>query len=200
MVRAGLFLKGFAMTANFDMGALVDWREAVVGDLLLFEVPVDGYRNVRFDMCADRFVSVHAIAGDKTWLVGCGEGRFDVAFSTNESVAICVFGDKDAVVFMRTHVATQVVGESGEASFTSIEPRPAGPSDEIRRLMLMMRLNAERREAQLRQEFDAKRWGLKPAGKPPGSGWSIGAAAAPPSHSPLGQSGSACESCNPRAG
>ena len=141
---------------QFNMGALVDWYEVGMGELIAFEVPSNGYRAVSFDIMADRFVSVMAIGSERAVLVGCGEGRFDVAFSAGENVAISVQGDPLSVVYLRTRIETQTVPQSQEGSFTTVEPRVAGPSDEVRRLMHIMAINGRQREAQIAEGYELR--------------------------------------------
>lgn len=142
---------------NFAIGALRDWRQLWIGQMMNLDIPANGYRQVMAELLTDRPVAVHAIGVEDSWLVAAGEGLITLKFSTDERVGLAVMGDPETVVYIRTHVETQVVPESDEPPFTTIEPRPAGPSDEIKRLMLAMRLNAERREAALREELDALR-------------------------------------------
>lgn len=157
--------------ANFNMGALVDWAPVAMGELMDFEVPSDGYRVVDFDLIADRFVTVHAVSvGDETWLVGCGDGLFSIRFSVAEPIGLAVMGDPEAVVYIRTRVKTQVVPESLDDSYTTIEPRPAGPSDEIKRMMYLMQLNQQRREQALLGELAALRQSSAQNTPPQGEG------------------------------
>lgn len=142
----------------FNLGGLQEWHPAIVGDLIDFDVPQDGFRAVRFDVIADRRVSAYAVTAEgTTWLLGVGDGQFSCRFTTADRVAISfACEDQDAVIFIRSPVDTQVIGESAEATFTTIEPRQAGPSDDIRRMMMIMQLNQQRREAALRAEFSAQ--------------------------------------------
>lgn len=142
---------------TFNIGALADWTVVAVGELLTFELPPNGYRRVEFDVIAENYVACRVLSAEDFWTVGAGDGQFSVRFSTSEPVSIAFFGDADAVVMIRTRVETQVVQESGEASFTTIEPRRPGPNDEMRRLMHLQRINAERREALLMRELQAIR-------------------------------------------
>lgn len=138
---------------NFNMGALRHWRSISTGELLDFDVQQSGPRSVAFDIIADAVVSVSVISTDDAWLVAYGSGELSVKFSTDVPCAVVVNGDPSANVFIRTFVQTQVVPESLDPSFTSIEPRRAGPSDEIRRLMHLQQLNARRREQVLLDEL-----------------------------------------------
>jgi len=141
---------------RFVMGGLADWEPLAVGELLDFRV-VGNFRAVAFDLIADRQVAVYAVSpvlGER--LVAVGFGLMAVSFSASEDCAVSVVGDPDAAIYVRGRVKTQLMPESGDASFTRIEPRQTGTSDEVRRMMVIMRLNAERREAALRGEFEAR--------------------------------------------
>lgn len=144
---------------NFNMGALQTWRQVGVGELLDFPVPQTGYRAVAFDLIADALVAVRAVSGDNAWLVAYGSGLMTVKFAVDASVGIVVIGTGDADVFIRTHVDTQVIPESEDATYTTIEPRPAGPSEDIKRMMQWVKLNAQRRENQLLDEIRSIRDG-----------------------------------------
>lgn len=142
--------------ANFNLGSLRDWSPITVGELMAFELPASGVRSVVFDLVSDRPVSVHAVSGaDESWLVGAGEGQFSVKFVTSEAVGVAVFGSEDAVVYIRTKNQTQFVSESVDPSFTNPEPRRSGPPDEVKQMMLLMRYNQSRMDAQLLTEREA---------------------------------------------
>lgn len=154
---------------NFNMGALQTWRQVGVGELLDFPVPPTGYRAVAFDLISDAAVSVRAVSGDDAWLIAYGDGLMTVKFAVDDSVGIVIIGPGDADVFIRTHVDTQVIPESEDATYTTIEPRPAGPSDDIKRMMHWVKLNAQRREKQLLDEIRSIRDGkqvVEPAPAP----------------------------------
>ena len=138
---------------NFNLGSLRLWRQISTGELLDFDVPLTGPRSVSFDILADDVVSVVAVSGEDAWLVGHGSGELNIKFNTDVSVAVVVNGDPGANVFIRTFVDTQVIPESLDPTYTTIEPRPAGPSDEIRRLMHLQNLNSQRRERALMAEI-----------------------------------------------
>lgn len=138
---------------NFNMGALRSWRQVGVGELLDFPVPPTGFRAVAFDLIADAPVSVRAVSGDDAWLIAYGEGLMTCKFAVDDSIGIVIIGPGDTDVFIRTHVDTQVIPESEDASYTTIEPRTAGPSDDIKRMMQWVKLNAQRRENQLLDEI-----------------------------------------------
>lgn len=138
---------------NYNMGSLRQWRQVSTGQLLDFHVTQSGPRAVSFDLISDAEVSVMAVSSDDAWLVGFGVGELNIKFATDVPVAVVVNGDPGANVFIRTFVETLVIPESLDPTYTSIEPRPAGPSEEIRRMMHLQQLNNRRREQILLAEL-----------------------------------------------
>lgn len=143
------------MISNFDIGQLARWKPVGMGELLAFDL-VDGFRAVSFDLIADERVIVRAITQDQSWTLAVGEGLMTISFTAIDPIAVVVEGPNDAQVHMRTNVEGQIVPETLDPSFTVIEPRVAGPSDEIKRMMHLMKLNMRQREAQIRAEYDAR--------------------------------------------
>lgn len=133
---------------NFNVGALRQWKQVATGEVLDFPTPQNGYRKVTFEVIAGETVAVQAVSEKAAYLVALGDGHMNVTFSTDAPVGIVFLGDPEALVFIKTMDATQVIPESHDASYTTIEPRPAGPSDEVKRMMQIMHLNNERRIAQ----------------------------------------------------
>lgn len=134
---------------NYNLGSLRNWRQVAMGELTEFAVPQNGFRAVSFELIADAPVAVRAVSGDDAWLLAMGDGHMNVKFSIDTTVGVVVLGDPAADVFIRTRTETQVIPESEDPTYTSIEPRPAGPSDEVKRMMHIMRLNEVRRDQQL---------------------------------------------------
>lgn len=153
---------------SFNIGSLRNWRKIPLSELIAFEVPSNGFRAISFEIMAESPVSIRAISGDDAWLVGTGEGHFICKFSTDVETGVVVMPRDDhagdPAVFIRTRMATQVIPASGNTSYTNIEPRPAGPSDEVRRMMQIMKINQQRREQHLLQEMDRR---LKAASQSP---------------------------------
>ncbi len=140
------------MMKNFNMGALHDWQRVGAGEILDFPVPENGYRKVTFEVVCNGLISVHAISGDDVWLVAYGDGLLDVTFSTDRSVGVVLEAAPDVDIMMRTHLLSQLLPESLDPSWTTIEPRNAGPGDDLKRMMHIMRLNEQRRERELQED------------------------------------------------
>lgn len=147
------------MMSNFSLGSLVDWKEIGLGELIDFEMPSAGFRAVDFDIMASDRVEIHAVGtGEDAWLVGVGDGIINVRFTTAARVAVVIMADPSSPVrvWMRTKLQTQVVPESLDDTFTTIEPRGSSSDLEFKRLQRMMELNQLRREQALREEFNQR--------------------------------------------
>lgn len=164
---------------NYNMGALSGWKRVAIGELLDFPVPDGAVRAVTFDVMCGAETRVRVIEGDDDWLVAVGSGFMTVSFTTEKSVGVALFCEvetetdaDDGVVrellpdlFIRTFVETQVVPESLDPTFTTISPRPSGPSSEIQQLMKLQALNQKRRDEQFSAEMAAMRARLERAEK-----------------------------------
>lgn len=139
------------------MGDLAAWEAVAVDQALVFDGDPGQANSVLFVVLASGEVEVSALdeLGDAR-LVACGSGRLRVKFTAVGSCQV-VFsaagGEIDPVIFVQRRVDPQLVADRQLPSFTTIEPRGSGPSDELRRMMAFMRINAERREQLLRQEL-----------------------------------------------
>lgn len=139
---------------NFNLGSLDSWQRVPVNQLV--DVPGEGGpRSVRFVLLSAEPVEVYVTdeAGERR-LVAVGEGLLRVAFTTLGSAELEVIGETGLEVLVHQRSEPQVVPASDLPSFTTIEPRGAGPSQEVRRMMLLMRVNQDRREAMLKSEIE----------------------------------------------
>lgn len=144
--------------SHFAMGALLDWRPVEAGEVVAFpNNEAAGFRLVEFNIMSDRMVAINAVAADEAvWLVGVGVGFVTCKFTAAEDVGVYWSGDPSAVVYMRTRNEPQVISESEEVSFTSIEPRRVDGNAEVKRLVQIMNHNMRVREQALRSEFEAR--------------------------------------------
>lgn len=159
---------------SFNLGALGGWQEIATGQVLEIDCPKNGVRSVQFEVIADSYVSVHVAYEDTAYLVGAGDGQLSIRFAVDRRAGMTIHGEPDAVVFMRTHVHTQVIPPSVDETYTTIEPARPGPSAEMRRMMEMVKLNNLRRDAelaeqrkQLQAQYDAQMQAIKAAASPP---------------------------------
>lgn len=149
------------MSENFNMGALEDWAPVSIGEVLRFELPSAGYRQADFQLMADCEVSVIASARDgRAWLVAVGSGLLAVKFSMQEEIWLSVAGPDNGSVFIKTKIGAQALVESGEPTFTDIEPRRMSASDKITRVQEIMAANAQKRMAALMEGIEAQQRAL----------------------------------------
>lgn len=148
---------------RFSMGNLADWQEVGFGELVEFPEQGSGVFTAEFEVMSDRPVGVRAVLADRSVLVGAGFGLIACRFAIDRAFAIVVEGEGDGSAYVRTGRVAQVMAPPEGTSYTTPRPREAGPSDELRRMMLMVQLNARRREDMLRQELDRLRAGSAPA-------------------------------------
>lgn len=148
---------------NYNLGSLRDWSSVAIGEVIGFEVPETGHRTISFEIMSNAHVSVMVMtAGDgdspgEQWLVGAGEGFTSVKFTVDDHVGVSFLGDPATTVYIRTFIKSQVIPENLDPSYTTIEPRPAGPTEEMRRMMHLVNLNNRRREEHLMQELVSMR-------------------------------------------
>lgn len=164
---------------HFNLGNLADWMPVAFGELLEFDVPENGYRAVQFEVMCDRYVAVRVVTGDQSRLVGYGDGLVSVRFAMDEPFAVLLDAPGDGEAYVRSGREAQVIPQSEHPSYTTITPRSAGPSDELRRMMLIVKMNADRREAKLKAEMDHLRSLIPPTPAEPAPAPAAAPAAAP---------------------
>lgn len=140
---------------NYNLNDLRQWKPVGIGEILDFPMPAAGFRAVHFDVIAAGTVAVHAVtAGEQTWVVGYGDGYMEIKFAIDADFGLVFVGDADTDVFIRSQLDAPIIPESEEASYTTIEPRSPGVSDDFRRMMQIVKLNQARREAEMQAELD----------------------------------------------
>lgn len=120
------------------------------------DFPGDDTQRLRFDIMASGKIRAFMSddATDEPVLVAYGAGLLRVRCTVYGAAVLQVIGDDEcAEVFIRRRRSAQVIAESDVPSFTTIEPRASGPSAEFRRMVHIVQMNAQRREAALRQEM-----------------------------------------------
>lgn len=151
-----------------NLGALAQWSFCAIGEMHLLEIPDVGYRSVEIDLICDNLVTARCIAGDQSWIVGHGEGYQELRFAIDQNVSFVLMGEENTDCYIRTRAETQVVAETGEISYTSIEPRQPRASDEVTRMMQIMKLNQMHLTRQMQEQIDAIRAERQPeAVEPP---------------------------------
>lgn len=140
---------------RFDLKDLSAWQRVELGEVLDF--PASGQRRVRVQVMASDHVEVRATApGGDPVLVGFGAGAFEVAFSCEGTAAVELSGEPGTEVWLSGFAPSHVVERTSDEVFTSVMPQGRRNSD-YDRMMFAMRLNEERREAQLGREIESLR-------------------------------------------
>lgn len=152
---------------RYSMGNLAEWKPVGAGELVSFALGDAKVRTVQFDLISDCQVGVFATRpfrpegelpehlrsedlAEATWLVGfCPGGQASIRFATSTDVGVYCQTEEGGSVFLRFGVDGQVRPARDIPSFVNPAPRPAGPADELRRVMRIMHLNQARREQQL---------------------------------------------------
>lgn len=142
---------------NFNLGSLGDWYPVANKATLAFYLPVSGHRHVDFDVLANGHVDVVASnAHGDMWLVGFGAGQLSCKFAIDEPVGVSIIGEDGVSIFIKTRAKTQVLNESGEASFTNLEPRTMSESERTTRMQRIMFENQTRRMAALVADLERR--------------------------------------------
>jgi len=141
---------------TFKLKALADWQRVEPNDVLEFTVNEGEGRRLALDFNVSAPVQVYG--ADNADMVGevllaASEGQFSVECATREPLYVQVRSENPgAVVFYKTWAADHRVAKVSEEKYTSIEMRRQR-NPEMERMMLLMRLNAQAREARLSEEM-----------------------------------------------
>lgn len=135
----------------FHFGALADWSVVPADSELRFAT--DGQRRVSFDLFMVDEGLAEVVSGDVAFPVALGRGMHEVSFTVSADAVLSV--TSDGLVLIRTRDNPQVVAESVEASYTTIEPRGPRKSDDVLRVERLMQINQQRREAVLMGAIEA---------------------------------------------
>lgn len=149
---------------NYNLGNIRDWSPIGSGELIELAGGKQGYRSIQFELMAPDTCEIYAVGEDWTTLVGYGAGMISCRFAVQETCALMVSGPEGATFHIRLGREPQVISQSGCPSFTRIEPKRAGPTDELRRMMHMVQLNSQNREKALLEQVKRLTAGVtKPA-------------------------------------
>lgn len=142
----------------FNIKSLLDWSPMAPGDIISFET-YGTSRNIAFTVNVTDRVSVYASINEDmsdAVLVGASDGMFDCGFAISAQVYVRFDADPATAIYLRSPAASHVVAKSDEESFTT--PTPMGRrNSELDRVMQLVRINEERRNAQLDGEIKALR-------------------------------------------
>jgi hypothetical protein len=136
------------MNNNFSLGNIAEW-ELVSDEIELPGVEATAHEH-RFALLASGPIEVYAedeMAVSR--LVAVGVGLMRCRFTATGAVTLRVEGSGNPEVMIRRRKFPQVLPDSEQVSFANLAPRGAGPSLDLQRMMMYMRINEQRRDAQL---------------------------------------------------
>lgn len=190
---------------RYSLGNLREWQPVGEGELVSFPLGDASVRTVQFDALCDgptgffarreRKAMDHVLDEGRspeweaaTWLIGYSPGgEVSIRFAASYDVAVYCQTEEGRSCFLRFGMEAQVIPARDIPSFVNLEPRAAGPSDDVRRMMHIMELNRKAREAQLHGELARLRelvMAGKPAEAPVAPSGSPGTSGTPPATSP----------------
>jgi hypothetical protein len=153
---------------TFRLGNLDDWRLLDGDNPRRYDIG-DAPYSVVLEAIASEPVALYVDVdgGDGPQLVAQGAGSMRVKFTASAGFVLSAVGADGCSpeVWIKGRRLAQTVAESDIPSFTTIEPRGVGPSSDVQRMMRMIQINAQRREAILRDEM--VRMGEALAARPP---------------------------------
>lgn len=143
---------------TFKLKSLAEWHRVEPSEVLEFAVNEGEGRRLALDFNVSAPVQVfgadNADMVGEVLLAAC-DGQFSVECSTRNYLYVQVRAENPgAVVFYKTWAADHRVAKVSEEKYTSIEMRRQR-NPEMERIMLLMRLNAQAREARLAEEMAA---------------------------------------------
>lgn len=145
------------MNSNFHLGALSDWQSVSEGEILSLLTAGGSARTVDFRVLADAPCSVIITDEDNvSRLVAYGSGLMDIKFTIGGVCYLSFGADAATSIFVKTKIAAMVLAESGELTFTDIEPRRMSTSERVTRVQELMARNQNLRLEKLLQGIEEK--------------------------------------------
>lgn len=137
---------------HFKNGSLGEWQQVKAGDIIAFDS--NKPRHVKFQVNANSKVEVWAADNadmKDAVLQGAADDKVAVEYTAAASSWVQIKAEKGAAVFVNIRDVDQRIENSGADSFVNIEPRVRN-NDEFARMMKWVKLNEERRNADMAQE------------------------------------------------
>lgn len=137
---------------HFKNGSLGEWQQVKAGDIIAFDS--NKPRHVKFQVNANSKVEVWAADNadmKDAVLQGAADDKVAVEYTAVASSWVQIKAEKGAAVFVNIRDVDQRIENSGADSFVNIEPRVRN-NDEFARMMKWVKLNEERRNADMAQE------------------------------------------------
>lgn len=133
-------------------GPLAAWTRVEPGQVLDFKSWKP--RHVKFQVTANSPIEIWAASDpemtDKI-LIGCGDEKLQVEYTSTSDSYVMIKAEKKSAIYVNCPDLDQSVEQSESPSFTSIEPRVRN-NTEVDRMMQLMKLNEQRRDAALAAE------------------------------------------------
>ena len=137
---------------HFKNGALSEWQQVEAGTVLKFQSTK--YKTVSFQVNANSAIEVWAADNadmENAVLQAAANDKCVVEYGAKGSSWVQIRAEKKSAVFVNIRDVDQRIENSGKDSHVNIEPRVRN-NDEFARMMHWVKLNEERRDAQMAAE------------------------------------------------
>jgi hypothetical protein len=137
---------------HFKNGHIGQWQKVNAGDVIKFES--SKAKRVEFQVNANSKVEVWASTSEDmkdAVLQGSADDKVAVEYIAVGTSYVQIRAEKGAAVFVNIPDLDQRIEPTASESFTTIEPRVRN-NDEFARMMHWVKLNEQRRDAQMAQE------------------------------------------------
>jgi lysophospholipase L1-like esterase len=137
---------------HFKNGALSEWQQVEAGTVLKFESTK--YKIVSFQVNANSAIEVWAADNadmQNAVLQAAANDKCVVEYGANGASWVQIRAEKKSAVFVNIRDVDQRKDNSGKDSHVNIEPRVRN-NDEFARMMHWVKLNEQRRNAEMAQE------------------------------------------------
>lgn len=137
---------------HFKNGALSEWQQVEAGTVLKFES--NKYKTVTFQVNANSAIEVWAADNadmNNAVLQAAADDKCAVEYGARGASWVQIRAEKKSAVFVNIRDVDQRIDNSGKDSHVNIEPRVRN-NDEFSRMMHWVKLNEQRRDAEMAQE------------------------------------------------
>jgi hypothetical protein len=137
---------------HFKNGALTEWQQVEAGTVLKFESTK--YKTVSFQVNANSAIEVWAADNaemNNAVLQAAANDKCVVEYGAKGTSWVQIKAEKKSAVFVNIRDVDQRIDNSGRDSHVNIEPRVRN-NDDFARMMHWVKLNEERRDAQMARE------------------------------------------------
>jgi hypothetical protein len=137
---------------HFKNGALHEWEQIEAGTVIPFKSTK--YKTVTFEVIANSAIEIWAADNEKmdgAKLQAVAEDKCSVEYGARGASWVQIRAEKKSAVFVNIRDVDQRVENSGKDSHVNIEPRVRN-NDEFARMMHWVKLNEQRRDAEMAEE------------------------------------------------